>query len=1738
MSARAARVQESTSQRSDRVKAVILCIIGLLGSKSHAADPFFEGHVRLPSGAPVSGAQVLLFDLTDLRAAPLAATTDPSGRFTLPLAGLAGVLPERFELGANYPNPFNPSTMIPYQLPAAMHVRLEVFNLLGQRVATLVDGEKPAGFHTASWDATGKDGQAVGAGVYLYRLTGDGVQATRSMLLIDGQAAISSARGGSTARGAAADGGRDGERAPAYGLTVSGPGLVPYVDPAFRVEAGMGPLDLVVEAPGSDPSAKVASSGGILGDVDNTGGLDFFDALLVALYSQDSSIVMPNDGDISLGDVDADGQVDLSDAWHIAVYLNDPSDPGLPAGIGEPVDPSASLSPDPSTVTFADDGAWHRFTVAAGEPVEVVVNPEGTTPRLEITTRSGRGNYCPGEADDDVSRQDGQTVYLSGCAEGEATVVLRRQSDGTVLRSYTFEVTGIPADLVVQSVSVSDSTLTPGQSFTLRATVRNQGTDQSAATTLRYYRSSNRTISTRDTQVGTDAVGALTASGTSAESISLTAPSAEGTYYYGACVESLPSERGGNNCSRAVRVTVTPSLASQTWKLYWTDRDAGRIQRSNLDGSGVEDFVAGVEWLESPVGLALDVSGGKLYWTDGGADKIQRSNLDGSVVEDLVTGVEWPWGLALDVSGGKMYWTDAGAKRIQRSNLDGSGVQDLVTDLATPHIFAIGPSGQPEFHGAGVQIPGGIALDVSGDKMYWTSRGQPLGKIRRSNLDGSGVEDLVTSATHLDGPVDLALDVSGGKMYWTSRGRPTGKIQRSNLDGSGVEDLVTTGLDDPAGLALDVSGGKMYWTDRGEKKIQRSNLDGSEVKDLVTTGLQDPRGIALGIMAVEVGKDLAVIRAWVTENRLMPGQSFQLAVRVRNRGIEQALTVRCYRSEDATIDATDEQVRTFPGVSGRVRAYLINLTAPTSTGTYYYGVCIDSVAGESNTGNNCSAGVSVTSILADLVLESVSVSDSTLTPGQSFTLSATVRNQGLAGAEAASLLFYRSSDRTISTRDTHVGTGAVSALAAAGTHPESIGLTAPSTEGTYYYGACVESLPGEWEGNNCSPGVGVRIEEPDTTPVNIPDANLRAVIEDSLRKARGETITAAEVATLDRFEIQIEGIRDLTGLEYATNLRELKLQFDYISDLWPLSGLNNLTRLQLWGKVSDLSPLSGLNNLTWLTVLHNNILDLSSLPPLSSLLWLNLLGNEISDVSPLSGQTNLRILELRDNNISDLFPLSGLYNLESLDLQDNNVSDLSPLSGLKNLDHLNLRDNEISDLSPLSGLFNLQSLRLEGNNVTDVSPLSGLRFLRNLSLRNNRIADLSPLVANSGLAQGDVVEVRGNPLSRSSYREDIPALQGRGVEVIFDPDPEILVDYDAPTIVAQHDDRVVVMGVPGRLKTDPIDFEALAQVFFTHYEDAFDYLMVLSNLDSFGDNQHYTYYGTHLSVQNAVDGTGKSRYSRTQAFGSAGKLNAILHFPWNEAFLQGPSLHEIMHSWANYTIPTVAAGHWGFSSANGQLGGFDRAHLVDHGGGRYSAGSFGLVANGGNSIPYSPIELYFAGLIPPSKVPDLWVAEDGKGLRDGSGDLVRDDSGYPIFTASKVSTWSIERIVAEHGARIPDSSQSQKEFRAALILAVDPLHPPRQRTLSRLSEEVRILTHAGRVTQVGSNFWEATDGRATLTMDGLSAYRRPGGAGKRAVSYRVVEPKADRVGSVGCIQMDDVAWPGQWMEAPPDNANR
>lgn len=98
--------------------------------------------------------------------------------------GIEIELPASFSLAQNYPNPFNPTTYIEFNLPAAGHVSLEVFNILGQQVRSLLDQEMPAGFHRVVFNGRNASGDELSTGVYLYRLKTDDYVASRKMILM------------------------------------------------------------------------------------------------------------------------------------------------------------------------------------------------------------------------------------------------------------------------------------------------------------------------------------------------------------------------------------------------------------------------------------------------------------------------------------------------------------------------------------------------------------------------------------------------------------------------------------------------------------------------------------------------------------------------------------------------------------------------------------------------------------------------------------------------------------------------------------------------------------------------------------------------------------------------------------------------------------------------------------------------------------------------------------------------------------------------------------------------------------------------------------------------------------------------------------------------------------------------------------------------------------------------------------------------------------------------------------------------------------------------------------------------------------------------------------------------------------------------------------------------------------------------------------------------------------------
>ncbi|MEM8486579.1 MAG: PKD domain-containing protein, partial [Bacteroidota bacterium] len=93
-------------------------------------------------------------------------------------------LPEVYDLKANYPNPFNPTTTIAFDLPEASDVRLEVYDMMGRRVATLVNGSMAAGRYESTWNARADNGASVASGVYIYRLRAGSFESVKQMVLM------------------------------------------------------------------------------------------------------------------------------------------------------------------------------------------------------------------------------------------------------------------------------------------------------------------------------------------------------------------------------------------------------------------------------------------------------------------------------------------------------------------------------------------------------------------------------------------------------------------------------------------------------------------------------------------------------------------------------------------------------------------------------------------------------------------------------------------------------------------------------------------------------------------------------------------------------------------------------------------------------------------------------------------------------------------------------------------------------------------------------------------------------------------------------------------------------------------------------------------------------------------------------------------------------------------------------------------------------------------------------------------------------------------------------------------------------------------------------------------------------------------------------------------------------------------------------------------------------------------
>jgi hypothetical protein len=331
-----------------------------------------------------------------------------------------------------------------------------------------------------------------------------------------------------------------------------------------------------------------------------------------------------------------------------------------------------------------------------------------------------------------------------------------------------------------------------------------------------------------------------------------------------------------------------------------------------------------------------------------------------------------------------------------------------------------------------------------------------------------------------------------------------------------------------------------------------------------------------------------------------------------------------------------------------------------------------------------------------------------------------------------------------------------------------------------------------------------------------------------------------------------------------------------------------------------------------------------------------------------------------------------------------------------------------------------------------------------------------------------------------------------GAEAVLSEDGFLTITADDYRVLIHPDRRSVVLEVP------QLEFEAyllgrftsvappVATRLYRHFRDTFDFLLIVNNRAEKPVPSPVA--GESSVITNDVGGLGLASdldLAELRGLPPVDELEFVLYLPNYLALTNGPSLHELMHRWGNYIVDVAEApGHWGFSNVGGQLGGFTDGTLEDLGDGTFSAanatgGRFWPNSNGGNVIPYAPLELYLMGLLPPEAVPPLSFAMNPSWLDDAHG-VFRTD-GFVTLTASELAaTW---------GPRVPDSGFSQKRFRTLIVLVTSP------------DEAVDYAEWSARVADFVAeresdywdpfssgrlhNFWSATGGLASLDAEGV-----------------------------------------------------
>ncbi len=874
--------------------------------------------------------------------------------------------------------------------------------------------------------------------------------------------------------------------------------------------------DLVVELPSvSDGSLDAGESFTLSATVRNRGDGDATTFSTLRYYrSADATITT---ADVETGS-ESVTSLDVSQSSDHSIDLTAPSTPGTYYygacidALSDEVDTQNNCS-IAVTVTVIEPG--NRAPVAQGIIPEQDVDA-GNSITMDMSSffsdpDNDQLSYTASSSNEAVATASipSDELTISGESAGNATITVTA-SDGSLTARQTIRVAvrqlHVPKpDLVVESPSVSDSSPDAGEPFTFNASVRNRGDgDATFSTTLRVYQSTDATVPTGDVEVAAESVAALDASESSGKSIGLAAPSDPGVYYYGACVDEVSNESDGqNNCSVAVALTIgqpanrapvaqgtvpdqnvnTGATVSLDMTSYFSDPDNDQLTYSASTSNAAVATASIPNDRVTITGISVGNATITVTASDGSltAGQTIRVTVQQLVVPkpDLIVdsptfsdGSPDPGDrITLNATVRNRGDGDATSSTTLRYYLSTDAtISSNDTALGTDHVFSLDSSEtSDEF----------IRLDapLNAGTYYYGACVDAL----PDESDTQNNCSVAVTVTVVE-PVNRAPVAQGSIPAQTLDVDESIRVNVSSYfqdpDGDGLTFSASTS--DAAVSTVTTAGNvaTLEGQSAGNATITVTASDGSlTARQTIQVTVQIP---------VVLAPDLIVESPTVSKNNLSSEERFTLRATVRNQGNGRgsSTTLRYYLSTDATITSADMEVGTDRVFSLRASSTgdeSISLRAPSALGTHFYGACVDPLSEESDAQNNCSVSVMVTVSGPDLVVGPPTVSNAVPEVEEPFTLSVTVRNQGAGDANSTTLRYFQSTDATISTGDTEVGTDYVFSLDASESGDESITLTASDAAGTYYFGACVDAESDETDiQNNCSSAVAIEVREKPT----------------------------------------------------------------------------------------------------------------------------------------------------------------------------------------------------------------------------------------------------------------------------------------------------------------------------------------------------------------------------------------------------------------------------------------------------------------------------------------------------------------------------------------------------------------------------------------------------------------------------------------------------------------------------------